>query len=68
MIKKIYNLFKILRKLSSSGAVEILDEIKPIPKILKFVFFIFSLGSSKKLETLQKSSGEKWIYQQFGEH
>ena len=59
MIKKIYNLFKILRKLSSSGAVEILDEIKPIPKILKFVFFIFSLGSSKKLENLQKSSGEK---------
>ncbi len=59
MIKKIYNLFKILRKLSSSGAVEILDEIKPIPKILKFVFFIFSLGSSKKLENLKKSSGEK---------
>ena len=59
MIKKIYNLFKILRKLSSSGTVEILDEIKPIPKILKFVFFIFSLGSSKKLENLQKSSGEK---------
>ena len=59
MIKKIYNLFKILRKLSSSGAVEILDEIKPIPKILKFVFFIFSLGSSKKQDRLPAFSKDK---------
>ena len=59
MLKKIKNLFKILRKLSVSGAVETLDEIKPIPKSLKFIFHIFSIGSSKKLENLNKSSGEK---------
>ncbi len=59
MIKKILNLFKILRKLSSSGAIDILDEIKEVPKSLKFIFNIFSIGSSKKIENLQKSSGDK---------
>ena len=59
MIKKIINLFKILRKLSSSGAIETLDEIKPIPKSLKIIFYFFSIGSSKKNENFNKTSGEK---------
>ncbi len=59
MFKKVYNLFKILRKLSISGAIETLDEIKPIPKSLKFIFYIFSIGSSKKVENLKKTSGER---------
>ncbi len=59
MIKKIYNLFKILRKLSISGAVNVIDEIKPIPKPLKFVFYIFSLGSNNETNQINKSSGEK---------
>ena len=59
MFKKIYNLLRILRKLSTSGAVETLNQIRPIPKILKFIFHIFSFGSSKKIINLQKSSGEK---------
>ena len=59
MIKKIINLFKILRKLSSSGAIETLDEIKPIPKSLKIIFYFFSIGSSKKSENFNKTSGEK---------
>ena len=37
MIIKIYNLFKIIRKFSVSGAVNVLDEIKPMPKFLKFI-------------------------------
>ena len=57
MFKKIFNLFKMLRKLSISGAIDILDEIKPIPKTLKYTSFIFSIGSSKKIENLNKSSG-----------
>ena len=59
MFKKVYNLLKILRKLSISGVIEILDEIKPIPKSLRFIFYIFSISSSKKIENLKKSSGEK---------
>ena len=59
MLKKIYNLIKILRKLSVSGAVETLEEFKPLPKTLKLIFFIFSLGSTNKTSNLKKTSGEK---------
>ena len=59
MLKKIFHLFKIIRKLSISGAVEVLDEIKPIPKILKFIFYLFSFGSNGRIEKSNKTSGEK---------
>ena len=59
MLKKIFNLFKIIRKLSISGAVEVLDEIKPMPKILKFIFYLFSFGSNRKIEKPNETSGEK---------
>ena len=59
MLKKIFNLFKILRKLSVSGATEVLDEVKPLPKIFKFIFFVFSFSSNNKIENSEKSSGEK---------
>ena len=59
MFKKVFNLFKILRKLSISGAVETLDKFKPVPSFFKFIIFIFSIGSTKKIENLNKSPGEK---------
>ncbi len=59
MFKKIYNLIKILRKLSISGAIETLNQLKPVPTSLKFLFYLFSLGSSKKVKNLNKSPGEK---------
>ena len=59
MFKKIYNLFKILRKLSISGAVETLDQLRPVPFGLKILFNVFSLGSNKNEKSLDKSPGEK---------
>ena len=59
MFKKIYNLIKILRKLSISGAVDTLNQLKPMPKSLNFLFYLFSLGSSKKIVNLNKTPGEK---------
>ena len=59
MFKKIFNLIIILRKLSVSGAIYTLDEIRPIPKSIKIFFFLFSLGSGKKNENLKKTPGEK---------
>ena len=52
MFKKIYNLFKILRKLSISGAIETLDQLKPVPLGLKILFKVFSLGSNKNEKSL----------------
>ena len=59
MFTKIFNLFKILRKLAVSGAVDTIDNIKPVPNFFKFIVYLFSIGSAKKLENLNKSSGEK---------
>ncbi len=59
MLLKIFNLFKIIRKLSVSGAVDVIDEIKPIPKILKFIFYLFSISKRKRLEEINKTSGDK---------
>ena len=56
MFKKIYNLFKILRKLSISGAIETLDQLKPVPLGLKILFKVFSLGSNKKKALLNSRS------------
>ena len=52
MLKKIYNLFKILRKLSISGAIETLDQLKTVPLGLKILFKVFSLGSNKNEKSL----------------
>ncbi len=59
MFTKIFNLFKILRKLAVSGAIDTIDNIKPVPNFFKFIVYLFSIGSAKKLENLNKSSGEK---------
>jgi len=59
MIKKIIILFKILRKFSVSGAVKVIDDIKPIPKVFKVLFYIFSLGNKNTLTVSNITSGEK---------
>ena len=59
MFKKILNLLKILRKLSVSGAIDTIDNIKPVPGFLKFIIYLFSIGSAKKTYNQSKSSGEK---------
>jgi len=60
MFKKVYSLIKILRKLSISGAVDVIDEIKKLPIGLKFIFYVFSLGQTNKTELVNKSSGENY--------
>ena len=59
MLKKLYILIKILRKFSISGAVDVIDEIKELPKFLRFTFYIFSFGKKSDLTISNKSSGEK---------
>ncbi len=59
MIKRIFQLFKITRKLATSGAINSIDEIYNIPLSVKFLFEIISLGSSKKYDNQKLSPGEK---------
>jgi ubiquinone biosynthesis protein len=59
MFKSIFQLFKIARKLASSGAVDTVSEIYNIPFSIKLFFDLFSIGSTKKLINKSKKPGEK---------
>ena len=49
MFNRVFQLFKIARKLSTSGAVDTISEIYTLPFIIRFFFDSLSIGSSKKL-------------------
>ena len=59
MIKRIYQLIKIARKLGTSGALITIDEIYRIPLILKIFFNVITIGSIKESKELNRRSGEK---------
>ncbi len=48
-----------MRKLSSSGALDTIDQIYKVPFFLKILFDIFSIGSNKKILDQVKRPGEK---------
>ncbi len=59
MIKRVLKLFKIARKLSTSGAIEIINEINSLPASLNLFFNFISFGSAPKHQDKNKTSGEK---------
>ena len=59
MFKRIYQLFKISRKLGTSGAIDTINEIYKIPIIIKLFFDLISIGSNKNFINNTKSPGEK---------
>ena len=59
MFKRIFQLFKIARKLSTSGAIDTINQIYTLPVIINIFFNLISIGSEKKLVNNQKKPGEK---------
>ena len=59
MLKSIFQLFRIARKLGSSGAVETVNEIYNLPFVIKLFFDLFAIGSTKKILNKSKKPGEK---------
>ena len=59
MIKRIYHLFKIARKLAVSGSIDTINEIYKIPFLLKVFFNLISIGAEKKDINNSKKPGEK---------
>ena len=59
MFKSVFQLFKIARKLATSGAVDTIDEVYKIPFAIKIFFDLFSIGSSKKNFPNHKKPGQK---------
>ena len=48
MLRRIYHLFKIARKLGCSGAIETINEIYNIPLSIKLFFNLIAIGSTKE--------------------
>ena len=59
MIKRIFKLFQIARKLALSGAVETINEFHKLPIVLNLFFDFISIGSQSRILDVKKSSGEK---------
>ena len=59
MIKSIFQLSRIARKLAVSGAVQTINEIYSVPLAIKLFFNLFSFGSKKKQFLKHKKPGEK---------
>ncbi len=59
MLKRVFKLFQIARKFSTSGAVATINEIHQLPTIINLFFNFISIGASTSLQNNQKSSGEK---------
>ena len=59
MINRVLRLFKIARKLSTSGAVETINQIQNLPLLINIFFNIISIGSVKKISSDKKKPGEK---------
>ena len=58
MFRRVFKLFQIARKLSTSGAVDTINEIHTLPTSLNFFFNIISLGSSSKILDNKRLPGE----------
>ena len=59
MLKRVFKLFQIARKFSSSGAVTTINEIHQLPAIINLFFNFISIGASSNLHNNQNTPGEK---------
>ena len=59
MLKRIFKLFQIARKLSTSGAIDTINEIHSLPTSLNLFFNCISFGSTSNEIDKKKEPGEK---------
>ena len=59
MYKRVFRLFQIARKLSTSGAIETINRIHQIPLPINLFFNFMSIGSETSRFDNQKKPGEK---------
>ena len=59
MINRVIRLFKIARKLSTSGAIEIISQQYNLPIVLNIFFNFISFGSTKVNYNKNKKPGER---------
>ena len=62
MFKRVIRLFLIARKFSTSGAIEIINDVHKLPFSLNLFFNFISIGSNSKQVGTRKNSGESLCY------
>ena len=66
MFKRIFKLFQIARKLSTSGAIETINQVHEIPLSVNLFFNCMSVGSDTNRFDNQKSTGRKTLLSSTG--
>ena len=59
MFNRVFQLFKIARRLSTSGAVDTINQMYNLPLTINIFFNLISVGSEKNILNNQKQPGEK---------
>jgi len=59
MLNRVFQLFKIARKLSTSGAIDTINQIYNLPIAINIFFNFISIGSQRKILNNEKQPGEK---------
>ena len=59
MLKRVFKLFQIARKLSNSGAIDTINEIPTLPNTINLFFNFISFGNNSKHLDKSKTPGEK---------
>ena len=59
MIRRVIKLFKIARKFSTSGAINVINEVHQLPNVLIFFFNTISIGSNSSVVKKNKTPGER---------
>ena len=62
MIKRVFRLFQIARKLSVSGAIDTINQVHQIPVSINLFFNLIAIGSESKRLDSKKNPGEKLCY------
>ena len=57
MFNRVFQLFKIARKLATSGAITTINEIYDVPSSIKILFNIISIGANKNLQNINRKPG-----------
>ena len=59
MIKRVFKLFQIARKLSTSGAIDIINQVHQIPISINLFFSLISIGSKNVHLNYKNNPGQK---------
>ena len=62
MFKRVFKLFQIARKFSTSGAVDIINEVHQLPTTVSLFFQLMSIGSNTSIMTKEKAPGERLCF------